>query len=256
MGNSRDTRVAHKNAGEFTPAEWEAHKKEHPGADRADHTITKGDKPKSDKPKREAPSETEMLRRDLKTEKDPETRKLIKRQLEKSEQAENTHGLGEPSRMKKKQDAAKEHMRREMEEGRSLSARKAFERALMVARVAGEFTPAEWETHKKRHPGADRADHTITKGDTKAKKKVPSEIDNMREQLAHPKHYDLDEETIADYKKQVDKHDGEKAKSDRYEKTKKVRPHHRTEEDDEFMKGETKSREDKAEKEKKLRSGG
>jgi hypothetical protein len=30
-----------KTAGEFTPAEWAAHKKEHPGADVSDHTITK-----------------------------------------------------------------------------------------------------------------------------------------------------------------------------------------------------------------------
>jgi len=30
-----------KSAGEFTPAEWAAHKKEHPGADIKDHTITK-----------------------------------------------------------------------------------------------------------------------------------------------------------------------------------------------------------------------
>ena len=31
-------------AGEFTEDEWKAHKREHPGADPKDHTITKGDK--------------------------------------------------------------------------------------------------------------------------------------------------------------------------------------------------------------------
>ena len=34
----------------------------------------------------------------------------------------------------------------------------------VVSRIAGEFTPEEWKKHKQEHPGADPADHTITKG--------------------------------------------------------------------------------------------
>jgi len=54
------------------------------------------------------------------------------------------------------------------------TAKKDFERSVLVerlaARFAGEFTPAEWETHKKEHPGADIKDHTIRKPeDDKAK---------------------------------------------------------------------------------------
>lgn len=50
--------------------------------------------------------------------------------------------------------------------------RKSFEQALLSERVAvrfaGEFTPDGWKKHKKEHPGADLADHTITKGDKPA----------------------------------------------------------------------------------------
>jgi hypothetical protein len=49
-------RIVTKFAGEFTPAEWAAHKKEHPGADVSDHTITK---PESGEKKPEAESKGE-----------------------------------------------------------------------------------------------------------------------------------------------------------------------------------------------------
>lgn len=55
------------------------------------------------------------------------------------------------------------------------NSRQAFERSLLVGRVAGTFTQKEWESHKKEHPGANPADHTITKGDkSKGKSKAPT----------------------------------------------------------------------------------
>lgn len=47
----------------------------------------------------------------------------------------------------------------------------------VVSRIAGEFTPAEWEAHKKQHPGADRADHTITKEKPKASPVEDEDLD-------------------------------------------------------------------------------
>ena len=55
MAEAVALRFASRVAGKFSPEEWKQHKREHPGADPRDHTITKAkpDKPpKADKPKR------------------------------------------------------------------------------------------------------------------------------------------------------------------------------------------------------------
>src|SRR5262252_4919625 len=63
---------------------------EHPDADPSKHKVKKA-----------PPSDEDYLREGLKDEKDPETRKQMKKQLD---QAENTRGRGGPSKRKREQD--------------------------------------------------------------------------------------------------------------------------------------------------------
>lgn len=145
--------------------------------------------------------------------------------------------------------------------------REAFELALLTGRVSNRFamehdSPAALAKYLKTRPGADRSKHKVKKQQGKpTKRSPPSEVDTMRDMVKDPEGHGLDPEddddakTIADYKKQVAKHDSEKSTSEKYEKLKRKQQHHRTDEESDFMKGETKKREDKADKEKKLRSG-
>lgn len=94
----------------------------------------------------------------------------------------------------------------------------------MVERVAGEFTPAEWEAHKKKHPGADRADHTITKGDKPSKDEdyVPP-AKRLSDAEYDKLHKELTEEMPADHpdraKKTKEYHDeGDARAQDKYKK--------------------------------------
>lgn len=162
----------------------------------------------------------------------------------------------------------------------------AFKLALLTDRVAARAShiamehdsPAALAKYLEEYPGADKAKHTVKKAPAEkapagkkkpaakpaekkpaAKKEPKSEVDVMRDMVSDPKGNGLDPddeddaETIADYKKQVDEHDKGKAKDERHKKLKNKPEHHRTDEETEFMKGETKSREDKAKKVRKMK---
>jgi len=67
----------------------------------------------------------------------------------------------------------------------------------VVARFAGTFTPQEWKTYKKQHPGANPADHTIEKSKKKPsaqKKQSPhsyrDEADKLAERGDHAKAFE------------------------------------------------------------------
>lgn len=125
---------AHKNAGEFTPAEWEAYKKEHPGANRADHTVTKGDKPKS-----KAKDDEEYV---------PPAKRLSDQDYDKlhkelHEEMPSDHP-DRPKKVKEYQDEGDARIQDKYKKrDEKKTAKEAFALALMVERVAGEFSPEE-----------------------------------------------------------------------------------------------------------------